>query len=219
VTRHAYYEVFSIYWPIGLGVGVLVWVLVIGVLWRRRAARVGDGWPEGSASNTPLEIGYAALIACVVAMLLYFTYSSMTDYETAAATSRGEVVRVRASQWNWRFDWPKYGITSQGKGAGRVLPTLTVPVGTPIHFRGESNDVIHSFLISHERFQRQLFPGRVVKWTMSFGRGWLGHHTEGGECVQFCGIYHSFMKFDVNVLTKPAYRRWVQQHRTTGTAA
>ena len=218
MTRTNYHHLFDVYWPVGVGVGVVVWAAVLLVLFRYRASRVGDKWPTGRAENTPLEVGYALLIAAVVAMLLYFTYTTMDDYAGAASNgSASEVVKVTGAQWNWRFDYPKYGIVSQGEGAGRILPTLTVPVDTPIRFHGTSQDVIHSFLIPHERFQRQVFPGRTTDWTMSFDRDWLGFHRQGGECVQFCGLYHSYMKFNVEVLSKEEFRHWVNEHRTPST--
>jgi cytochrome c oxidase subunit 2 len=216
MTRDNYIHLLDIYWPIGVGVGLLVWIVSLGVLWRNRAARVGDKWPTGKDQNLPLEVGYAFLLVCVVAMLVYFTFSTMDDYGRAAAAPGGERVDVVGAQWNWRFSYPKYGIVSEGLDAGKVHPTLTVPVDTPIRFRGTSDDVIHSFLIPHERFQRQVFPGRTTTWVMSFEREALGHHVDWGECTQFCGIYHSYMKFDVDVLSKEDFRRWVDRHRSTG---
>lgn len=219
MTRDNYIHLLDIYWPIGVGVGLLVWIAALAVLLRYRASRVGDHWPSGKEKNMPVELAYAFLLACVVAMLLYFTYSTMSDDERADAASPGLVVNVIGAKWNWRFDYPEYGISSQGTGAGRVLPTLTVPVDTLVRFRGTSDDVMHAFFIPYERFQRNLFPGRTVTWTMSFEPEALGMHHSWGECAQFCGLYHSFMEFDVEVLSKQDFRRWVQQHRTKGGAS
>lgn len=218
MTRDNYIDLFDIYWPIGVGVGLFVWIAALFALFRYRASRVGDRWPIGSEKNTPVELTYALLLACVVAVLLYFTYSTMSDYEQADARPAGEVVNVVGAKWNWRFEYPKYGIGTQGTGAGKDVPTLTVPVDTPIRFHGTSDDVMHAFFIPHERFQRNLFPGRTVSWTMSFDRESLGVHHSWGECAQFCGLYHSFMEFNVEVLSRQDFRRWVQEHRTKGGA-
>lgn len=216
MTGSSFSHVFGIYWPIAVGVFIVVWVAVLGAAYLFRAERVGDRWPTGKTKSTPLEVGYAVLLACVVAMLLYFTYTTMNRYVNADAATNGERVDVTGAQWNWRFSYPKYGIVSQGTGAGRNPAVLTVPADTPIHFRGTSDDVIHSFDIPHERFQWQVFPRRTTWWTMSFPSSWIGRHHSGGQCVQFCGLYHSFMKFDIQVLSRQAFRQWVRQHRTTG---
>jgi cytochrome c oxidase subunit 2 len=216
VTRDHYSHLFDIYWPIGVGVGVVVWLATLLAVWRYRARRVGEDWPTGKDENMPVEIGYALLLVCVVAMLLYFTYSTMSGYERTGARPVGETVQVTAAKWNWRFAYPKYGIVSEGYGAGRVLPTLTVPANTTIRFRATSDDVIHAFWIPYERFQVQIFPGREMAWTMSFDTASIGRHRDWGECNQFCGTYHAYMHFNVDVLSPGDFRRWVQQHRTSG---
>jgi cytochrome c oxidase subunit 2 len=212
VTRDKYIDLFDVYWPIGLGVGVVVIVATLFAVWRYRASRVGEDWPQGRNENTPLEIGYAVLLAAVVALLVYFTFSTQSDLDRADAQPAQEEVQVTGARWNWRFEYPKYGIASQGTGAGKVLPTLTVPSGTAIRFRGSSDDVIHSFYIPHERFKRDVFPGRTTTWTLSFAAADEGHHSEWGACAEFCGAYHAYMRFDVDVLAPDDFRRWVQEH-------
>ena len=214
MTRAKYIHVFDVYWPIGVAAGVLVILATLFAVWRYRAARVGDHWPSGRDENMPVEIGYAVFIACIVALLLYVTLSTQSDLNRADAGPVRETVLVSAAKWNWRFEYPRYGIVSAGADAGRVLPTLTVPANTPIGFRGTSDDIIHSFYIPHERFKRDVFPGRTTHWTMSFADEALGTHPDWGACAEFCGAFHSYMKFKVAVLSPADFQRWVQEHRT-----
>jgi cytochrome c oxidase subunit 2 len=212
VTRDTYTHLFDIYWPIGVGVGLVVVVIVLFTAWQHRASRVGDHWPEpGKDKNTPLELAYAAVIAGVAATLLYFTYSTMDDLDAAGRERPGETIEVTAAKWNWRFHYPDYGITSQGTEAH--LATLTVPADTLIRFRQTSLDVIHSFFIPHERFKRDAFPGRTTTWMMSFDSEAIGNHPRWGECAEFCGQYHSNMQFNVNVLAREDVARWVEENR------
>jgi len=213
VTRDEYVDLFDIYWPIGVAVGVVVVVATLFALWRYRASRVGDGWPQRRAENLPLELGYAAVLAAIVALLVYFTFSTQSDLDRADAQPAGETIDVTGARWNWRFAYRRYGIASEGSGAGKVLPTLTVPSDTPIRFRGSSDDVIHSFYIPHERFKRDVFPGRTTTWTLSFSRQDEGMHREWGTCAEFCGAFHAYMKFDVEVVSPADFRAWVQEHR------
>jgi heme/copper-type cytochrome/quinol oxidase subunit 2 len=32
-------------------------------------------------------------------------------------------------------------------------------------------------------------------------------------CAEFCGAYHAYMKFDVEVLSPDDFRAWVQERR------
>jgi cytochrome c oxidase subunit 2 len=86
-----------------------------------------------------------------------------------------------------------------------------VPAGTPIQFRGTALDVIHSFWIPDERFKRDVFPRRTTTWVMRFDQP--GFHREGGECAEFCGLLHTTMDFNVDVLSSAEFRRWVSDAR------
>lgn len=213
MTRDEYIDLFDIYWPIAVGVGVLVILATLYVVWRYRASRVGEAWPRGRDQNLPVELAYAVGLAAIVALLVFFTFSTQSDLDRADAQPAGETVAVTGARWNWRFSYPRYGIASAGSGAGKVLPTLTVPSGTAIRFRGTSDDVMHSFYIPHERFKRDVFPGRTTTWTLSFSPQDEGMHREWGVCAEFCGAYHAYMKFDVEVLSPDDFRAWVQERR------
>jgi cytochrome c oxidase subunit 2 len=208
-TRDEYIELLNVYWPIGVGVFLLIVLAVLFVLWRYRASRVKVDWPTGK-DESHLEEAWAVLLACVVAALLYFTYNTMSDERNASAKEAGEVIEVTAARWNWRFHYPRYGVTRQGHA--RRVPTLTVPADTPILFRETSLDVIHSFWIPHERFKWDAFPGRTTTFTLRFDKEDIGMHPSWGECAQFCGLDHSYMGFNVEVMSQADFARWAKQN-------
>jgi cytochrome c oxidase subunit 2 len=212
VTRDEYSHLFGVYWPIAAAVGSVVVIATLWAVWRYRAARVGDRWPDGRSKNLPLELAYAAVLAVIVGLLTAFTLSTESDLDRADAGPVRERVEVTGARWNWRVAYPRYGIVSEGAGAGRVLPTLTVPADTPIGFRATSDDVIHSFYIPHERFKRDAFPGRTTTFTLSFSSADIGFHRNWGECAEFCGAFHSYMGFNVEVLSPEDFRRWTEEH-------
>jgi cytochrome c oxidase subunit 2 len=211
VTRDKYAHVFDVYWPIAAAVGAVVVVATLWALWRYR--RRDDAWPQGPDKNLPLELTYAGVLAVIVAALTYVTLSTESDLDRADAGPVREQVQVTGARWNWRFEYPRYGIVSQGAGAGQVVPTLTVPADEPIGFRGTSEDVIHSFYIARERFKRDVFPGRTTTWTLSFSADDVGMHRDWGACAEFCGAFHSYMHFNVRVLSPEDFRSWVQEQR------
>ncbi len=201
-TRTQFFDVWNVYWPIALGVFVLIAVLVLflGLRYRSRSQEI----PRGRDEHQPLEIGYAVGLACIAAFLVYLTFGQMPGPEDTSASGRPVQIRVTAARWNWRFEYPDGGRVEQG--SRQHVPVLRVPVETPIEFSGSSLDVIHSFWIPEERFKRDVFPGLHTRWEMVFDQ--TGSHPAGGECAEFCGLEHSNMIFNVLVMPKRAFAAW-----------
>jgi cytochrome c oxidase subunit II len=201
-TREDFFGVWSVYWPIALGVFVTVALLLLflGIRYRSRSRE----FPEGRDKNEALEGGYALVLACVAAFLIFLTYSRMPGKADSAAAGPPLKVTVTGARWNWRFEYPEYGIVEQGSKGH--IPVLRVPVGRPVEFSGSSIDVIHSFWIPEERFKRDLFPGIDTRWEMVFERvaNWPG----GGVCAEFCGLEHSDMVFDVLAMPVAEFEGW-----------
>jgi cytochrome c oxidase subunit 2 len=207
-TRHDYQRVFDLYWPIGAAVFAIVVAAIVFVVLRFRS-RDHDRFPEGIDERRPLELGWLGVVAVIVAVLLVRTYTSMDQLQAFEGGRGGIAVNVTAAKWNWRFDYPASGVSQVG---GDQRPTtLVVPVDTPVHFRGSSVDVIHSFWIPEVRFKRDLFPRRPTRFVLSFPTE--GYLRDGGECNQFCGLLHATMDFNVRVVSRAGFRRWLAAHR------
>lgn len=217
--RSEFTDLFDVYWAIGLGVWLLIALLALAFVVRYRARRgEPDEFPGGRAHNMPLELGYAAVVACVVALLVYLTYTTMDDpgyRATALGLDAGhppadaEVVDVTGARWNWRFDYPRLGISVVGTDTR--VPTLTLPEDRPVTLRMRSLDVIHAIWIPQRRFKQDVFPGRTTTMTLTFPN--TGFWRSGGVCNQFCGLRHAEMTFDVRVLGAAEYAAWT---RTAG---
>ncbi len=223
-TREQYENVGAVYWPIAIGVFVLVVVLIVAFALRYRS---DDYRPvEGRSRAEGLESLYALGLACVAAALAYLTFSTMAELEAGVPggqSAAGEVaatgppaleVTVTAARWNWRFDYPRYGITQVGSGTR--LPTLTVPTGD-VRFAVTSVDVVHSFFIPEERYKRDAFPERFNRFGLRFERP--GFRRGGGKCAEYCGLRHSYMNFDLRVLDRAAFERWAQAQRAAAGGA
>jgi cytochrome c oxidase subunit II len=212
-TRREYQDLFDVYWPIGVGVFLVVLALVVYVVLRFRSS--GDEFPDGRDENKPAEIVYAVGLACVVALLLGLTYGTMDHLSRAASTGHPPVdVHVTAARWSWRFDYPRLSLTQAG--TSNRPATLVVPADTPIRFRETSRDVVHSFWVPSVRFKRDAFPGRTTTFTLVFRD--RGFHREAGECAEFCGLRHAYMTFHVNVLAPRAFERWVRARHAYGSS-
>lgn len=200
-TRHEYQHVFDIYVPIGVGVFVLFAVLIVFFAIRgrfrprQRAARLHE--------NNPLEAGYAVLLACVAAFLLYITFSTEHKIDSVSLTEHPYVtIDVTASQWEWTFYYPSFHITHRSGFVGSQ--PLVVPTGEPVRFNVFSRDVIHSFWIPAVNFKRDAIPGAREVFVLDFPR--QGRFV--GHCAEFCGLRHAEMIFAVRAVSPTSFNAW-----------
>jgi cytochrome c oxidase subunit 2 len=206
-TLHAYEHVRSIYFPIAVGVFVLVTgalaLLLVAGLRRRRA---------GARTEAPrFEALYALVLAGVVAFLLAVTFKAETPLDTVAAQPRLRV-HVTAAQWSWRFEYP--GGRAVTSIATWRPPVAEVPVGEEVEFRGSSNDVIHGFYIPRLRFQRQFLPGYVTRFDLRFDDP--GFY--GGACSVYCGQQHTQMHFELRAVSRPEFESWLRSGAAAGSS-
>ncbi len=208
-TRHQYQRVFDIYVPIAIGVFALIVLvtLVTVLIFRRRPPEKAARWHE----HNPIEGAYAVLLACVVAFLLYITFSAEHQTDTVAAAERPSlVVNVIGAKWEWHFNYPAYGIDLYSGSVGHQ--PLVVPTNEAIRFRLSSQDVIHAFWIPQLRFKHDLTPGSVQTATLTFTKAgrW------DGQCAEFCGLLHSDMTYTVDAVSPAQFAAWVRSQRGTG---
>ncbi|HEY2654148.1 MAG TPA: cytochrome c oxidase subunit II, partial [Solirubrobacteraceae bacterium] len=202
-TRHEYYRVFDVYVPIALAAfvvfaGAIVWA---ALRYRGRSPAAASRRHESNR----LEAGYALILACIVAFLLYVTFSAEHQVDVVSAHERPSLtIDVTASQWEWTFRYPAYGITQRSGFVGSQ--PLVVPVDTAVRFNLLSADVIHSFWIPQLRFKRDLLPGETEPVTLDFDQ--VG--TFGGQCGEFCGLRHAEMVFTVTVVSGQRFQVWAR---------
>jgi cytochrome c oxidase subunit II len=200
-TRDAYGDVERLFLPIGVAVFVLFAGAVLLLAWRgRRRAE-----PRGRANNTPLEVAYVAALGLTVAFLVTTSFRA-DDRERSAVAGERLRIHVIAAKWRWRFEYPDDGVVIQGHD-GRV-PVLVVPARTDVDFDAESLDVGHGFWIPEMRFQRQLFPDRPARFSITFPSAGV---LTSARCSFYCGLRHQDMRFTVRVLEPPAFRAWAQR--------
>lgn len=200
-TRSVYDHLAGIYVSVAAGVfAVVVAAIAFAVLrYRRRPRSAAARWHE----NNRLEGGYAFLLACVVAFLLYLTYAAEHKVDTVSARERPSlVVDVIGSRWEWTFYYPAYGITQRSGEVGDE--PLVVPTNEAIRFRLTSVDVIHSFWIPALRFKRDAFPDHTEDITLSFG----STGAFPGQCAELCGLRHSEMIFTADAVTPARFAAW-----------
>jgi cytochrome c oxidase subunit II len=196
--HHAYEHVQGIYFPIAAGVFALIIaalaVLVVAGARRRR--------PGARSEATAFELAYALSLAAVVAFLLWTTFRAETPIDRTVS-SPSLRIRVIAAQWSWRFEYP--GGLSVAAISTWHPPAALVPTGVEVEFSGTSRDVIHGLWIPQLHFQRQLLPGYVTRFDLTF----RAPGTYGGECSVFCGEQHAQMHFILRAVSPSEFQRWL----------
>ena len=191
-----------------LGVGALVWGLLIFVLVRYR--RRNDDIPSQSAYNIPLEVIYTVLPVIAVAVL--FGFSVATEREVTGLDDEAAVtVDVIGFQWSWEFRYldPDGGddadVVVSVIGSPEDPPELVLPVDQAIHLRLISNDVAHSFWVPDFLSKRDLIPG--IHNEIQVTPTEVG--TYDGRCAEYCGLDHWRMSYSVRVVSQADYDDWL----------
>jgi heme/copper-type cytochrome/quinol oxidase subunit 2 len=198
-TRDAYGDVERLFLPLGAAVFALFAATILLAVWRgRRRAE-----PSGRDRNMPLEAVYALVLVVTAAILVTVSFRA-DDRERSARAGERVRIHVVAAKWRWRFEYPDDGVVVQGRDG--EIPALVVPADTDVEFDAVSLDVDHGFWIPEMRFQRQLFPDRPTRFSLTFPEPGV---LSSARCSFFCGLRHQDMRFTVRVLDRDAFRSWV----------
>jgi cytochrome c oxidase subunit II len=204
-------DVASLY-TIFLAVAAVVATIVIGLAsWAifRYRARGEQDLPVQTHGNTRLEILWTVVPAVTIAALFGFTLVTLArvDKVDPVEPDRGAEIDVTAFRWGWTFTYPTEGITVSG--VQEPGPEVVVPVGEPITVRLNSADVIHAFYVPRFLFKRDVVPGRenVFQFTVEEAGSY------GGQCAEFCGLYHARMPFTVTAVSRADYETWLAAQR------
>ncbi len=197
-------------WIAGLLVGAVVWGLIIwAVIFHRQR---GDKLPPQVRYNMPIEILYTVVPFVLIAVLFYYTAKDENTIDAIPANS--VQVNVTGFQWSWQFQYPKYGVTTDGyiwnpqltdSANENELPLLEIPVGESVEFNLTSTDVIHAFWVPEFLFKRDVIPGHPNHFAITATQ--TGTFT--GHCSELCGLYHSRMLFTVKIVTPAQFNAWI----------
>jgi cytochrome c oxidase subunit 2 len=208
-------------WIAGLLVGAVVWgMILIAVIFHRRR---GDKLPPQVRYNMPIEILYTVVPFVLIAVLFYYTAKDENKIDAIPKTP-AVTVNVVGFQWSWQFNYPKYGVTTDGQMWNpaetdaeneKQLPLLEIPEGESVEFNLTSTDVIHAFWVPEFLFKRDVIPGHPNHFSITATKT----GTYIGHCSELCGLYHSRMLFTVKIVTPAQFNTWVAQEQAAQSSA
>jgi len=196
-----------------LWVMVAVFIVVEGVLvyaairYRRRP---GQGLPNQTHGNTPLEITWTIIPTILIMVLGIWSVITIYEFDEPPASADVLHVNVTGHQWWFEFEYEDAG------GGKRIVTAneLKIPVDRAVRLTLESDDVLHSFWVPKLAGKVDVVPTRT-------NHMWFQADSDKieslpaifyGQCAEFCGIAHALMKFQVQVMDQQEYDAWVQNY-------
>lgn len=189
--------------------------------------------PEQGHGSAAIEVGLILISCGLVGVIALPTVTGIFWVGTEPQNEEVMTINVTGQQWWWKFDYPEYGVSTANEFA--------IPAGKPVRFNLYSADVQHSFWIPRLGGKMDLLPGQD-NWlwleadpallaanndqlsTKDNQPGMRFEHLpddypfEGyilyGQCAEFCGDSHAFMKFRVLVLDDANFRKWVEWQKS-----
>jgi cytochrome c oxidase subunit 2 len=180
--------------PVGMFVFVFLGYSLFAFKVRERPSEAGV-----PLQPTPtLQISWLGITSLLCLFLLIWGLFAFYQ-QTAAASTNTLIVRVTAQQWLWTFDYPQYGFSVQGQ-------EIDLPVNRPVQFVVTSEDVLHGFSIHALAVRVDANPGEITT-TPVITPVQPGNYTV--NCVELCGLYHSYMWEAVNVVSESTFESWI----------
>lgn len=192
-------------WTLVFGLAVVVFVVVEGLLiyaivrFRRRRRAEAEEAPRQVHGNTRLEVAWTIAPAL---LLLFVAVPTVAEiFNLSGEPDDALHVNVTAHQFWWEYTY------EQGGEELVTANELHIPVGQPVMLTLESDDVIHSFWVPRLAGKQDVVPGRQNTL-------WLDANEPGtyrGQCAEFCGAGHAYMRFRVIASEPGDFEQWLEE--------
>jgi cytochrome c oxidase subunit 2 len=175
---------------------------------RFRRNKPGPNRPPQVHGNSRLEIAWTVIPAVVLLVILIPTITTMYAQNDALDDATLEV-DIYGKQWWWEVHYGE-DQAQGGENLGVVTGNeVVVPVGRNVVFNLYSNNVIHSFWVPRLSGKLDVIPGHENRLSITPTEA----GTYYGECAEFCGTQHAWMRFTVVALEENEFYAWVNAQR------
>ncbi len=197
---------------LSVAVVVIITALIVTAI-VRRGRRVEDMSADTAAVIRRNDAGalrwiYGGLAVTAVILLSFvaWTVSIMAAIQSPPSASVA-TIEVTGHQWWWEV---KY-VDETGATLFETANEIHIPVGQPVRFVLRATDVIHSFWVPLLGGKTDMIPGQE-------NVAWLRADTAGvyrGQCVEYCGLQHAHMAFDLFAVPPQQFDAWLTQQAGT----
>jgi cytochrome c oxidase subunit II len=208
-------EIDNLVSPVFLVAGVVFVFVELGVLFlamkfRRRKDDPEDVVPPQVHGNMKAELGWTILPAVILAVIAVFTLGTLFSIK-AKADDADMTVEVVGQQWWWEF---RYDTDGDGEADIVTANDLVVPAGQTINLEITSRDVIHSFNFPRLNGTKDAVPGMTSDLTVEADEP----GTYVGQCREYCGLSHAYMRQRLVAMDQADFDAWVQNQQSAAEA-
>jgi cytochrome c oxidase subunit II len=194
--------------PVFLIAGVIFVFVNLGVLvilrrYRaRRAHDEDDGpLPKQVHGNLKAELTWTIVPTLILTVVAVMTVAAIFRIDRADADADMQV-QVIGKQWWWEY---RYDINGDGTDDIITANDLVIPAAEPVVLDITAADVIHSYWIPKLNGKMDAVPGRNHRLVLETDEP----GTFMGQCTEFCGLSHGYMRQRVVALEHDEFEDWV----------
>ncbi len=197
----------DVFWFV-IGICIAIFAIVVAIIlysvihFRARPDDDTDGPPIHG--HTGLEIVWTLVPTVLVTAIGVLSAIVLArDDHTGAHPFR---IHVTAQQFAWSYNYPEAG--------NKQTEILRLPLNRSILLDFTARDVIHSFWVPEFSQKQDTVPG--LHPTLHITPDRLG--TFPVICAELCGLGHSLMRSQVQVMTPAAFDKWLATLKSGGTS-
>ena len=171
-----------------------------------------EEFPEQTHGNDALEWFWTVVPVVVMILIAIFSVSAWLDLDDVEAAPAGAShpdmeVLVVGQQWWWEYHYYLDGMEGASEPDFVTANEMVIPVGQDVRLQITSRDVIHSFWIPRLNGKKDAVPGRTHPWVMQANE--VGRFA--GQCTEFCGLSHAYMRMYTIAIPDDEFAVWVDQ--------
>jgi cytochrome c oxidase subunit 2 len=188
-------------------------VLIHTIVRFRRSRSSETAEPPQVYGSKPIEIAWTVAPALIVLIIVLVTTRTLWEVNVTPPVEKpGDnslFVTVVGRQWWWEYRYDYYN----GRPLGFITANeLHIPASEdgaprPVFLTLKSADVYHSFWVPRLAGKTALIPGRTN--SMWFETGHLGLFL--GQCAEFCGTQHAWMRLIVVAEPDMNFSAWLKR--------
>jgi cytochrome c oxidase subunit 2 len=203
-------------WDLTFFIAAVIFFLVEGALiyavikFRKRPGRE----PAQFHGNTRIEVLLTAVPALILAGIAVPTVQ--TIFQSSEIPPDALEVRVIGHQFWWEYQYIDEGVVTANE--------LHIPTGQPVYLRLEGAltdrvdtsqpEVNHSFWVPRLGGTQDIIPGRINYLTYEADEP----GTYLGQCKEFCGLGHAYMRLRAIAHTPEDFERWLTDQKEAAPA-
>jgi cytochrome c oxidase subunit 2 len=189
--------------------GLLAWCVI-------RFNKKANPVPARFSHNTTVEVIWTAGPVLILMFIAIFSFKLLFAYHNMPKPDL--TVKVTGYQWYWGYAYPDQKIDeitstvmpadeAKAKGMPYLLAAhdpMVVPVNKVVRVLVTGADVIHAFALPAFGDKIDAIPGRI-------NQTWFKAEKIGiyfGQCSELCGIEHSAMPIQINVVSQADFDAW-----------